>query len=329
MGVAADSVRWGLLSTAKINERVLKGAGKSDRVRVVAVGSRDEGRAETYAREHDLERAYGSYEELLADPEIDAVYISLPNALHVDWCVRALEAGKHVLCEKPLDRRPERVEGAFAAAERCGRLLMEGFMWRHHPQTERLVELVEGVRSASCGSSVPRSASCSRDRATCVSPVSSTGVRCSTSVATASARRGCSPASPSSSTACRRPAATGSTPLRRHPALRRRPRSRRVRLRDRPSVPLGPRGRRLRRLGVGRRPLHHRLAAPRAAARGRRRGGLRGAEDQQVPARAGEPVGRDPRPRPSLLGRAGALGQARALDALLRSAAAGGAPVEP
>jgi predicted dehydrogenase len=141
MGIKA--VRWGLLSTARINDRILKGAGKSDRVDVVAVASREAARADRYARERGIERAYGSYEELLGDPDVEAVYISLPNSLHVDWTIRALEAGKHVLCEKPIDRRPDRVEEAFAAAERTGRLLMEAFMWRHHPQTLKLAELVE------------------------------------------------------------------------------------------------------------------------------------------------------------------------------------------
>jgi predicted dehydrogenase len=79
---------------------------------------------------------------MLDDPEIEAVYISLPNTLHVDWSMRALEAGKHVLCEKPLTRRPHEVEAAFAAADRAGRFLMEAFMWRHNPQTRKLVELV-------------------------------------------------------------------------------------------------------------------------------------------------------------------------------------------
>ena len=77
----------------------------------------------------------GSYEELLEDPEVEAVYNPLPNSLHVPWSVRALEAGKHVLCEKPLTRRPAEAEEAFAVAERSGRLLAEAFMWRHHPQT--------------------------------------------------------------------------------------------------------------------------------------------------------------------------------------------------
>ena len=94
-------MRLGLLSTAKINELVLEGAALSDRVEVVAVGSREATRAEAYAREHDIERAHGSYDALLADPAVDAVYISLPNSLHHEWTLRALEAGKHVLCEKP------------------------------------------------------------------------------------------------------------------------------------------------------------------------------------------------------------------------------------
>ena len=143
MGVG-DSVRWGLLSTAHINEKVLAGAAESNRVDVIAVASRDAARAEAYARERGIERAYGTYEELLADPDVEAVYISLPNSLHVEWSIRALEAGKHVLCEKPLDRRPTEVERAFDAAERAGRILMEAFMYRHNPQTAKLTELVDG-----------------------------------------------------------------------------------------------------------------------------------------------------------------------------------------
>jgi D-xylose 1-dehydrogenase (NADP+, D-xylono-1,5-lactone-forming) len=136
-------VTWGFLSTARINDDMLSGARQSNRVRVAAVASRDQARADAYARERGIERAYGSYDALLADPEIEAVYISLPNGLHVDWSIRALEAGKHVLCEKPLDRRPERVEAAFDAAEQADRFLMEGFLFRHHPQTRRLTELIE------------------------------------------------------------------------------------------------------------------------------------------------------------------------------------------
>jgi xylose dehydrogenase (NAD/NADP) len=133
---------WGIISTAHINRLVLAGARESDRVDVVAVASRDQARAEAYAREHGIERAFGSYEALLADPDIDAVYISLPNSLHVEWSIHALEAGKHVLCEKPFDRRPDEVERAFEAAAGSGRILMEAFMYRHNPQTAKLRELL-------------------------------------------------------------------------------------------------------------------------------------------------------------------------------------------
>jgi predicted dehydrogenase len=131
-----------LLSTARINKSVLEGARASDRVGVIAVASREPARAEAYARAQSIERAYGSYDALLADPDVDAVYISLPNALHVDWTLRALEAGKHVLTEKPFSRRAEEVEAAFDLAEREGLVLSEGFMWRHHPQTRALADLV-------------------------------------------------------------------------------------------------------------------------------------------------------------------------------------------
>jgi xylose dehydrogenase (NAD/NADP) len=139
-------MRWGLLSTANINRAILEGARRTDEATVVAVASRDRSRAEQYAREHGLERAHGSYEALLEDPEVDAVYVSLPNSLHVPWAVRALEAGKHVLCEKPLTRRPAEAEEAFAVAGRAGRLLAEAFMWRHHPQTRRLQALLDEGR---------------------------------------------------------------------------------------------------------------------------------------------------------------------------------------
>jgi xylose dehydrogenase (NAD/NADP) len=135
-------VRWGILSTADINRKLIPGAKASPKIDLVAVASRDRARAQEYARTWEIERAYGSYEALLADPEIDAIYIPLPNTLHCEWSIRALESGKHVLCEKPLSRHPEDVEAAFDTAARTGRLLMEAFMYRHNPQTARLVELV-------------------------------------------------------------------------------------------------------------------------------------------------------------------------------------------
>src|SRR3954470_10061054 len=136
-------VTWGILSTADINRKVIPGAHASPHVDLVGVASGDGERAEEYAREWDIARSYGSYEALLEDPEIEAVYISLPNTLHCEWSIRAVEAGKHVLCEKPLSRRTEDVDAAFDAADRAGRLLMEAFMWRHNPQTKRLKELVD------------------------------------------------------------------------------------------------------------------------------------------------------------------------------------------
>jgi D-xylose 1-dehydrogenase (NADP+, D-xylono-1,5-lactone-forming) len=138
-------LRLGLLSTADINRKLVAGARLVDEVDVVAVASRSLDRASEHAAELDIPRALGSYEELLSDPDVDAVYISLPNSLHVDWSVRALQAGKHVLCEKPMARSVEPVERAFDAADAAGRVLAEAFMWRHHPQALRLVELVPRV----------------------------------------------------------------------------------------------------------------------------------------------------------------------------------------
>ena len=133
------SLRWGILSTANITKKLL-GSGHDQQF--VAVGSRDLGRAQAFASEHAVARAHGSYEELLADPEVDAIYNPLPNSLHVEWSIKALEAGKHVLCEKPMSRHPDEVDRAFDVAEREGRVLEEAFMWRHHPQVARTRELI-------------------------------------------------------------------------------------------------------------------------------------------------------------------------------------------
>jgi D-xylose 1-dehydrogenase (NADP+, D-xylono-1,5-lactone-forming) len=140
--VTLEKVRFGILSTAHINRLVIPPARESDKVEIVAVASRERSRAEEYARKWEVERAHGSYEALLEDSEVDAVYISLPNTLHVEWSIKAVEAGKHVLVEKPFSRHPEEVERAFDAAESAGRLLSEAFMYRHNPQTARLSELV-------------------------------------------------------------------------------------------------------------------------------------------------------------------------------------------
>ena len=136
-------VRWGILSTAHINRLVIPPAHSSAKTELLGVASRDQARAEEYARQWEIPRAYGSYESLLADDEIEAVYISLPNNLHCEWSIRSLEAGKHVLCEKPMGKRAAEVEEAFDVAERAGRLLSEAFMYRHNPQGRRLRELLD------------------------------------------------------------------------------------------------------------------------------------------------------------------------------------------
>ena len=142
-------VRWGILSTAHINRKLLAGAARSSEVEVVAVGSRDLARARAFADEHGIPAAYGSYEELLADPAVEAIYNPLPNTMHCEWSIRALEAGKHVLCEKPMSSSIAEVEQAFAVAERTGLHLTEAFMYRLHPQAKRLAALVaEGAIGA-------------------------------------------------------------------------------------------------------------------------------------------------------------------------------------
>jgi predicted dehydrogenase len=138
-------LRVGLLSTARINDALAGGARKVDGVEVVCIGSRDRSRAEEQARALGVPRVHGSYEAVLEDPGVDAVYVALPNSMHVDWSVRALEAGKHVLCEKPMSRHPSEVERAFDAAERAGLVLAEAFMWRHHPQAHRLRSLLPEI----------------------------------------------------------------------------------------------------------------------------------------------------------------------------------------
>ena len=135
-------MRWGMMSTASINAKVLAGAERSDDADVVAVASRSELRAKEYAARWNIPAAHGSYEALLANDSVDAVYISLPTGLHHEWTMRALRAGKHVLCEKPYSRWPDEVEAAFTAAQDCGLVLSEAFMFRYHPQIVRLAELV-------------------------------------------------------------------------------------------------------------------------------------------------------------------------------------------
>jgi xylose dehydrogenase (NAD/NADP) len=138
-------VRLGLLSTAGINGAILGARAADAPFEIVAVGSRDAARAQAYAHEHGLGRAHGSYDELLADDGVDAVYIALPNSLHHEWTMRALAADKHVLVEKPYTRFPEQVDEAWDEAERRGLVLEEAYMWRHAAQTKLMLDLLPRV----------------------------------------------------------------------------------------------------------------------------------------------------------------------------------------
>lgn len=135
-------IRWGLLGTGGITRKLLAGAATTPSAEIVAVGSRTLERAAAFAVANGIERPHGGYEALLADPDVDAVYISLPNSLHHPWTMAALAAGKHVLCEKPYTRRPAEVDEAFAAADAAGLILAEAFMWRHHPQADAMRALL-------------------------------------------------------------------------------------------------------------------------------------------------------------------------------------------
>src|SRR6266571_3438144 len=135
---------WGILGTGNIARQFCSGLTVCKKGFAAAVGSRREQLAADFARKFGIPKSYAGYEQVLADSQVDAVYVSLPNSLHCEWSIRALEAGKHVLCEKPLSAHAADVEQAFDAAERAGRLLTEAFMYRHNPQTARLYELVRG-----------------------------------------------------------------------------------------------------------------------------------------------------------------------------------------
>lgn len=140
------SVRWGILSTARINRRVALGIRASPMTELAGVASRELSRAEGAVKELGAKRAFGSYEEMLASDEIDAVYISLPNSLHAEWSIKAAEAGKHVLCEKPLASNSKEAKQVVDVCEREGILLMEAFMYRHHPQHAKVREITSSGR---------------------------------------------------------------------------------------------------------------------------------------------------------------------------------------
>jgi len=146
--ISSEKVRWGILGPGGIAARFMRDAGRASNAVVVAAGSRNRERAAEFASRFGIPSAYGSYEALLADPQVDAVYVAVPNSLHHPMTMQALAAGKHVLCEKPYTRHPEQVDEAFDAAEAAGLVLMEAFMWRHAPQVRRFLELVPEVGEA-------------------------------------------------------------------------------------------------------------------------------------------------------------------------------------
>lgn len=133
---SGHKVRWGLLSTANINRRLIPAIRASKRGNLVAVASRSKQKAQAYANQWEIPLAFGGYAQLLESGKIDAVYISLPNHLHAEWSIRALNAGIHVLCEKPMALTLEEVDAMITISKKTGCVLAEAFMYRHHPQTK-------------------------------------------------------------------------------------------------------------------------------------------------------------------------------------------------
>lgn len=141
-----DKVRWGLVSTANINRRLIPAIRESARGELVAVASRSQASAAAYAAEWEIPQAFDNYAAMLDSDAVDAVYIGLPNHLHAEWSIYALEHGKHVLCEKPFALTLAEVDAMIAASERTGMVLAEAFMYRHHPQTKLIKEMVANGR---------------------------------------------------------------------------------------------------------------------------------------------------------------------------------------
>jgi predicted dehydrogenase len=139
-----DVLRLGILGTGNIARQFAAGLATSTRTRAVAVASREGDTARAFAAAHGIGQAYGGYEQLLRDPGVDAVYVSLPNSMHREWTVAALRAGKHVLCEKPIAADAAEAEEMFDVAERAGRVLVEAFMYRSHPLTHAVMHVIRG-----------------------------------------------------------------------------------------------------------------------------------------------------------------------------------------
>ncbi len=141
-----DKVRWGLVSTANINRRVIPAIRECQRSELAAVASRDLQSASAYAKKWEIPQAFGAYQAMLDSDQVDAVYISLPNRLHAEWTIKALQAGKHVLCEKPFAITLEEVDRMIAASQATGRKLAEAFMYLHHPQMQLVQDWVQSGR---------------------------------------------------------------------------------------------------------------------------------------------------------------------------------------
>lgn len=145
----SQTLSWAILGTGNIARQFAEGARCAARARLCAAGSRSAAAAEAFAREYGIAAAYGSYEQAINDPAVGAVYVALPNSEHYRWTLAALRAGKHVLCEKPLALDAAQAEEMFDAAQRAGRVLVEAFMYRAHPQT---AQVLHAVRSGAIGS---------------------------------------------------------------------------------------------------------------------------------------------------------------------------------
>lgn len=138
-----SKVRWGILSTAKINDQMIPAMHEADNAELVGVASRDLEKAQSYALDRNIPKAFGSYQELLDDPDIDVVYVPLPNTLHEEWTRRIAEAGKHVLCEKPLCPTADEAQSLIDFCDSKGVKLLDNFMWPHHPRTALLRQILD------------------------------------------------------------------------------------------------------------------------------------------------------------------------------------------
>ena len=135
-------LKWGLMGAGRIAGSFARGLARTEHATALAIGSRSLEKAQRFAEEHGIERAYGSYEDLLSDPDVDAVYIALPNHLHAEWSIKSAQAGKHILCEKPVTLNAAELEDVLAVVKASDVFFMEAFMYRCHPQLQRLREIL-------------------------------------------------------------------------------------------------------------------------------------------------------------------------------------------